>query len=120
MINIINELNAGSTEYKDEQIIQRPPTSLQLRASRALSQLLSINDSNIQTIHNMQICIDELFQELQLLKKELDAIRNTNMANVCEDKGQTSNVECSSGVTPSSDSNSEGCGTTQDGSTSTN
>lgn len=117
MQNLINELNAGSTEYKDGGvIIQHPPTSLQLRTARALTEMLNINQANHNVIGQMQLHINELFELNNTLKAELDAARTISgsgpvVENVRNDQREAGDVERSDGDTSGSNPDSQGCGT---------
>lgn len=118
MQDIINELNAGSTEYKEDgTVIHRPPSSLQLRAARNLTEMFNINQTNLLMINQMQSHISDLFKINNTLKAELDAARTirrepTNSNEGLRNGGQeVSGVECGDTRPCASDSDSAGSST---------
>ncbi len=68
MQNLINQLMAGQTEYRDEGVvIQHPPTALQTRAGRVVSELNNQNLANQQILINQQHQITQLLEDLERL-----------------------------------------------------
>lgn len=47
---------------------QRPPTSTALQAARTIQQLISINDTNMRVIHQLNHDIESLHEQIQLLQ----------------------------------------------------
>ena len=126
MQDIINELTAGSVEYKEDgSIVHRPPNSLQLRAARTLTEVFNINQTNTLLVNQMQAHINDLFKINNSLKAELDAIRTTqressSIESVREGERKTSSVECGDAGLRTSDSNGEESGTNSNVITGTN
>ena len=71
MQNLINQLLAGYTEYKDGgQQIQHPATATQIRAGKVLSELNNQNLANQQILVNQQQQITQLLEDLERLRVE--------------------------------------------------
>ena len=66
--NLINQLLAGTTEYRDGGVVvQHPPTAAQTRAAKVVSELNNQNIANQQILVNQQQQITDLLNDLQML-----------------------------------------------------
>lgn len=69
--NLINQLLAGHTEFRDGGVlIQHPPTTVQIRAGKTISELNNQNVANQQIMLNQQQQITQLLEDLELLRVE--------------------------------------------------
>jgi len=76
MQNLFNELNAPVITYNDKgEQVQTAPTSLSLRAAKALKQLADINDQNNVTIRSLQVGSQENFNIIEQLRKQIESIQ---------------------------------------------
>ena len=72
MQTLINSLNNGITEYKDNgEIIQHPPTATMIRAAKALLELAKVNEANTQILVQQQNLITAQLQEIEQLSLAL-------------------------------------------------
>lgn len=68
--NLINQLMAGTTEYRDNGVvIQHPPTATQTRAGKVVSELNNQNVANQAILVNQQEQINGLLLELERLNQ---------------------------------------------------
>lgn len=101
MQNLINALNSGSPEYRDNgDVITRPPTATMIRAAKVLAQLANINEQNAQIIMQQQNTINQQLQEIENLK-------NAAVHSMSETPQPADNMGGASTVDRGSDSNSQ-------------
>lgn len=82
MQNLINALISGRTEFKDDGVIvQHPPTAVQIRAAKIVSELNNQNVANQQILVNQQQQITELLVELEKLNAR-DVEQKANIAKL--------------------------------------
>ena len=100
MQNLFNELNSPVITYNDKgEQVQTAPTSLCIRAAKALKQLSDINDQNNVLIQSLQAGSQENFNIIEQLRKEIESLR--------EDGRKASDVGSSGVPDQRSDSTSE-------------
>lgn len=114
-MDLINQLTSGSVEYRDNgEVIRHPPTAVMLKAARTLVAIDKEHTANLTMLLKSQQTCNELLQEVEFLRKELNdarAARSTNITSVCNGE-QEATVVAHDGAGPSeSDSASEGSGT---------
>ena len=90
MQNLINALQAGTTEYRDEGVVvQHPPTATQIRAAKIVSELNNQNIANQAIIMNQQAQIAQSINEIDELKQRLEdalkTISNTSTISTTVD-----------------------------------
>lgn len=74
MDNLLNELNNGTVEYLDGgEVKTNPPTSLALRASRAIRNLIDQVNNAVNTSNSLNIQYNKVFADFQQLKEKYDA-----------------------------------------------
>jgi hypothetical protein len=89
--NLINELNAPIIEYNDKgEQIQRAPTSLMIRASKALKQMLDINQANNIVVQQNQAHVSHLFEQLNLKDIEINQLKKEVNEAIYNAKQETS------------------------------
>jgi hypothetical protein len=123
MQQLIQELSSGTTEYKDDTVIQHPPNSVMLRAARTLQQIIPVLENNQQLIQQLQIQQNNHLQEIEQLRNELSTYRNSSNANtesLRQSEPEVSAVGGSNGEHSGSDPDSQGRGTDQNTNSSTN
>lgn len=104
MQNLINALNSGSPEFRDNgEVITRPPTQTMIRAAKTLAQLANINEQNSALLVAQQQTITQQLDELKQLREQLDAA----LHNLHEGKRETSSMGGDGGVNPASNPASE-------------
>lgn len=114
MQDLINQLNNGTTEYKDGgEIRQNPPTALAKRAANTIAQLANINADNQRIMMELQNRVNQQLEEIETLTKAQNVSSNepqpTNNESVCESSGETSDVGSSGSGPCPSDPSSQGC-----------
>lgn len=93
MQNLINALNAGTTEYKESGVVTKPPTATMTRAARVLTILANENQSIQQQIMAFQAREIEYLEELEHLRKQLLEKENGKCdQSVCNGEQETSGV----------------------------
>jgi hypothetical protein len=109
MNNLYNELMNGSVEFKDGGIItQHPPTSLMLRAARALKQMADTNDNNMALISQIQGREQSMLEtianyELQIRQLTLEKEQYGINQSIRDSEQKTSDVGSSNGGLPGGD-----------------
>lgn len=123
MQNLYNALVRGETEYKDNEIIQHPPTSTMLRAARILEALFGENQRNAVVIQALQLRESEALEVIETQRQEIEQLKvqqkklyhelltkdeNENLQRICDGKQEVGEVVCDSSEPYGSDSNGEG------------
>ena len=111
MNDLYNELTSSNTQYLENgEMRSNPPTSLQLRAARALKQLFEETQGLGRAYIQLQQEVAKLHEELELLKtissnqfNELEKLKNdtngttvrdtSTNESVCDGEPKTSDVE---------------------------
>lgn len=76
MQTLINDLNNGTPEYRDNgQIIVHPPTAVMLRAARVLKQLSDTNDTNMAHIMLLQNREAALLSDLERAYEDIKELK---------------------------------------------
>ena len=112
MQELYTQLIAGEVFINDKgETINRPPTSLMLRAARTIKQMSDINTANNIALINIQRLSEDNQNTIALLNEQLYQLRNKN-ESVCTDsrEGQEtpSNMGDSGTVNSGVNSESEG------------
>lgn len=114
-MDLINQLTSGSVEYRDNgEVIRHPPTAVMLKAARTLVAIDKEHTANLTMLLKSQQQCNELLQEIEYLRKELNdarAARSTNTESVRNGKRETEPVAHYRTGPSESDSVSEGSGT---------
>lgn len=98
MKNLYNELISGSTEFRDGgEIITKPPTSLALRAARAINQLSEVNASNQQFMQQVQQANHELMTSLTKTQESLKELQDAELQRVRDGGKQAGPLDSGSG-----------------------
>ena len=95
MQNLINSLNRGTVEYRDNgETITHPPTATMLRAARTIADLANQAQVNQEIMVQQQARITQQLQELENLTKELE---NAKRIHSVRDSGEPSGHVASAG-----------------------
>lgn len=82
MLNLITELTNGTVEYKDNgQMVTHAPTSLMLRAARALKEVATVNETNGILINQLQSQLHQLMQDNESLRKNREPASDVGSGN---------------------------------------
>jgi len=74
--NLYNSLTSPAIEYNDKgEMLHRAPTSVMLRAARALKEINNINTANQLVINQLTNQINELNEQLKLKDKEIEQFK---------------------------------------------
>jgi hypothetical protein len=109
MNNLYNELMNGSVEHKDGGIIvQHPPTSLMLRAARAIKQMADTNDTNMALINQIQSREQSLLEALAKNEEQISQLTKEKEQygtdqSIRDSEQKASDVGSSDGGLPGSD-----------------
>lgn len=116
MQQLIEQLFAGTIEYKDDQIIRHPPNSVMLQAGRVLQQVHTSLETNQILINQLQTHQDEHLATIQQLRVEIGNLTNELSAikhsqSLRDSQQKTSDVGSDNGEPSGSDSDRQGSGT---------
>lgn len=107
MQNLINSLNRGTVEYKDNgEVITHAPTATMVRAARTIADLANQAQVNQQIMIQQQARIEQQLQELDNLTKELENAKR--LYSIRESAGQPSSVD-----SPGKDNSTSNQGSTE-------
>lgn len=103
MNNLYNALINGEIVYKDGGIVEtRPPTAVMLRASRAIDELVKINENNVMIINQLQQREAALINELNQLKEFYATYGTSNDQSIRDGQPEVGDVGSSSPGSPGS------------------
>lgn len=74
-MNIIAALNNGTTEYKDDQVIQHPPTSLAIQAAKIIQTLSATHENNVAMIMSLQLREQSNLADIEIMRQEVDLMQ---------------------------------------------
>lgn len=98
MLNLITELTNGTVEYKDGgTMVTHAPTSLMLRAARALKEVATINETNGILINQLQSQLQQLMQDNESLRKNRGPASDVGSG---DERPGSSNTDSTGNATP--------------------
>ena len=88
MQELYNQLMTGEVYINDKgETINRPPSSLMLRAARTIKQMADVNTANNIALMNIQKLSEDNQNTIALLNEQIYQLRSKN-ESVCNDSGE--------------------------------
>lgn len=104
--NLYAELVTGTREHSEYEGVTtfRPPTSLSLRAAKALQELAGINVVNNALIQRLQLRDEEFVKEAAAMRQQIVNLISKQLKDtdesICEDRRPAGSMESGAGTQP--------------------